>query len=105
MERKDFDQRAKDDPSLKWLTDKTDGVLYISIDSPVTVGKVSDKEVPVTTYRVALKDGKLSAELVKDDKRSEAAPEGPLPMWAFAIVFAFSLAGLGIWFARRRSAL
>ncbi len=105
MDRKEFAKRAKEDPSLKWLTDKTDGVLKSAITPPSTVGSVNLKEVPITTYRVTLKDGKLAAELVKDDKRSEAAPDGPLPLWALAGVFAFSLAGLGIWFARRRSAL
>jgi hypothetical protein len=99
LERKEFDKRAKDDPSLKWLTDKTDGVLLAKLDAPSTTGSVNLTEVPVTSYRVSLKEGKLSAELVKDAKRSDA---GPLPIWGFGLVLALSIAGLGIWFARRR---
>jgi hypothetical protein len=104
MERKEFDKRKQDDASLKWLTDKTPGVLKASIATPATTASVNIKEVPVTAYRVTLKDGKLSAELVKEGKRSEAAPAGPLPVWGFGLVLAFAIAGLGIWFARRRSA-
>jgi hypothetical protein len=51
---------------------------------------------------VSLKDGKLSAELVSELKRSEAAPEGMLPTWTVALAFSLSLAGLGVWFVRRR---
>lgn len=103
MERKDFDKRKQDDASLKWLTDKTPGVLKAAIATPSTTASVNVKEVPVTAYKVTLKDGKLSAELVKDAKRSEA-PAGPLPVWGFGLVLAFSIAGLGLWFARRRPA-
>ena len=103
MERKEFDKRAKDDPSLKWLTDKTEGVLKASINAPSTVGSVKDKEVPVTEYKTSIKDGKLSAELQKKEKpRSEAAPDGRLPQLAFGVFSALSLAVLGIWFVRRR---
>ena len=104
IERKDFDKRAKDDPSLKWLSDKTDGVKSASLQAPSTVGKISEKEVPVTTYRVALKDGKLTAEMVKDAKRGDAAPIGLMPLWVFGIVSALSIACLGVWAARRRHA-
>jgi hypothetical protein len=102
MDRKEFQKRAKEDASLKWLTDKTEGVLKANLDTPDTVGSVKRKEAPVTVYRVTLKDGKLTAETTRDKKRSDA---GPLPMWGFGLVLAFSIAGLGIWFARRRSAL
>jgi hypothetical protein len=30
---------------------------------------------------------------------------GPANVWGFGLVLALSIAGLGIWFARRRSAL
>ena len=104
MDRKEFDKRKNEDPSLKWLTDKTAGVTAASFNAPSTVGKVSQTEVPVTTYRVTLKDGKLTAELVKDAKRGDATPGGLLPVWAFGLVGALSLAGLGMWAARRRRA-
>ena len=103
MDRKEFEKRAKEDASLKWLTDKAEGVLeaYL-VDTPETAISVKQKEAPVTVYRVALKDGKLTAETVRDKKRSDA---GPMPMWGFGLVLALSIAGLGIWFARRRSTL
>ena len=103
IERKDFDKRSKEDPSLKWLTDKTEGVLAATFNSPSTTGSVNDKEVPVTAYRAAIKDGKLTVELVKAEKRGDAGPAGLMPMWLLAIVGSLSLACLGIWFVRRRS--
>ncbi len=102
MERKEFDKRAKDDPSLKWLTDKAEGVLAAAINSPATTGPANAKEVAVTTYRVALKDGALSAPMVKNTERSDATPAGLMPMWLFGLISALSLSSLGIWAARRR---
>ena len=98
IERKEFDKRSKDETSLEWLTDKADGVKSALINSRST------------TYCVSLKDGKLTLELVKelkhteaeDQRRTEAPPSSLLPMWAFGLVSALSLAGLGIWFVRRR---
>ncbi|HZZ80485.1 MAG TPA: hypothetical protein VFE62_18420 [Gemmataceae bacterium] len=102
MNRKEFAKLSKDDASLKWLSDKTEGVVTANVIAPSTVGSADLKEAPVTTYRVELKDGKLSVEMVRDTKRSDA---GPLPMWGFGLVLALSIASLGIWFARRRSTL
>ncbi len=102
VERKDYEKLKKDDSSLNWLTDKMPGVLRANVQTPSTVMSVKLKEVPITTYRVSLKDGKLSAELVSELKRSEAAPEGMLPTWTVALAFSLSLAGLGVWFVRRR---
>ena len=53
LERKEFEQRWKDDPSSKWLNNETDGVKAASVTAPPTIGKTTDKEVPVTVYRVA----------------------------------------------------
>ena len=120
MERKEFDKRAKEDPSLKWLTDKTDGVLTASVSTPSTTGSVNDKEVPITANKVTLKDGKLTVELQEADKarsdaapdsrlpqankaRSDAAPDRRLSQVAFGIFIALSLAFLGVWFLRRRT--
>jgi hypothetical protein len=101
VERKEFEKRAKDEPSLKWLTDKTEGVLAAKVVSPSTTAPISIKEVPVTTYRVTLQDGKLKVELVEDKKRGQAAPFGSWPNVAFGVVSALSLAWFGIWFVRR----
>ena len=103
MERKEFAARVTDDPSFKWLTDMTEGVLRASITAPATTGPANLKEVPVTTYRIALKDGKLTAELVKDQKSGAAAPAGVLPTWTLGILTSCCLAWFGIWFARRDS--
>lgn len=102
MERKEFDKRKADDASLKWLTDKTPGVLKASITPPATTAPANIKEVPVTTYKVSLKEGKLAVEQVKDSKDGKRSDAGPLPTWGFGLVLAFSIAGLGLWFARRR---
>jgi hypothetical protein len=96
MERKEFGKRAKDDPSLKWLTDKTEGVLAATVSPPATTAPATVKEAPVTTYRVTLQDGKLTTEMVQETKRGAAAP-----VWPLAVVSALSLAWFGIWFARR----
>src|ERR1051326_9055626 len=34
LDRKEFDKRAKADPTLKWLTDKTPGVLKTDVEPP-----------------------------------------------------------------------
>lgn len=100
LDRKEFDKRAKDDPSLKWLTDKTEGVQHAAVATPSTTAPANSKEVPVTTYRVVFKDGKLAVEVVEDKKRSEA-PAGLAPVWVLGIVASVSLAWFGIWFTRR----
>jgi hypothetical protein len=102
MDRKEFEKRAREDSSLGWLSDKTEGVLKANINAPSTVVSADLKEAPVTTYRVTLKDGKLSAQMVRDRKTSDA---GPLPMWGFGLALTLSIASLGIWFARRRAGL
>jgi hypothetical protein len=101
MDRKEFEKRAKDDPSLKWLTDKTEGVLSVAVSPPSTTASVKVKEAPVTTYRVNLKEGKLSAERVGEGKRTDAGPTGLLPVWAFGIIASLSVAWFGIWYSRR----
>ena len=104
LDRKEFDKRAKADPTLKWLTDKTPGVLKTDVEPPSNVGSVNDKEVPVTGYRVAIRAGKLIAEkLRKDKRRTDTTPSTPMPLWAFGLVSACSLVLLGLWFARRRN--
>jgi hypothetical protein len=103
LRRTDFDKRKQDDPSLKWLTANptTQGALAARLTPPETTVPVTVKEIPVTTYRVTLKDGKLSAEKVEQKKSGAANPSGLLPTWTIGIVSSLSIAWLGLWFARR----
>lgn len=102
LDRKEFEKRAKEDPTLAWLTDKTEGALVAKIQAPPTTGPALLKEAPVSTYRVQLKDGKLSAEMVKAEKSGQANPSGLLPLWAVGILSATGFAWFGVWMARRR---
>jgi hypothetical protein len=101
MDRKAFAKRAEDDPSLKWLTDKTEGVLSAGVPTPSTTAPASLKEAPVTAYHVALKNGQLTVEMLPKTKRGETAPFGPAPGWVIGLVGAISLVWLGLWLARR----
>jgi len=105
MERKEFEKRQKENPSLKWLYDepKAKGVLEAKLVPPATTVPITVKEIPVTTYRVTLKNGKLSAEKVEDKKRGAEGPTGSLSPLTFGIASSLSMAWLGIWFARRGS--
>jgi hypothetical protein len=98
MERKDFEKRKKDDPSLKWLKVVKDGVLTAKLTPPPTTLPVDAKEPSVTTYRVTLKEDKLNVEKV-EEKKSE--PSSFLPWWTFGLAVSVSISWLGIWFARR----
>lgn len=102
VERPEFEKRKKQDPSLKWLAEGKDGVLAAELKAtPETIAPATVKEVPVTTYRVTLKDGKLSAEKMEPKKSGAANPAGMVPSWAFGLVSSLSIAWLGLWFARR----
>jgi hypothetical protein len=104
MKREDFNKRAKDNPKLDWLTENTPGVLSAKLDAPSVTIPVEQKDVPLTTYRVKLKDDKLSAEKVEDPKTGEGPPLGLVPAWTFGLVSSLSIGWLGIWFARRGAA-
>jgi hypothetical protein len=104
MVRKDFDARKASEPSMDWFKDKTPGVLRANIATPNNILNTSkEKKLPVMTYRVAIKDGKLSAETVKEstEKRSEAGPSGLMSIGVFAAVAA--AIGAGLWFVRRKT--
>jgi hypothetical protein len=104
LERKEFEKRAKADASLKWLTEKAEGVLAVALPTPSTVGKVTDTEVPVTTYRVAIKDGKLTGERGGGGAKGAApgrSSSALVPGWAVGIIAAAGLAWLGLWWTRR----
>jgi hypothetical protein len=100
VERKTFEEKAKQEPDLKWLTDKTDGVLKASFNEPSTTAPANVKEAPVTNYRIQLKGGKLRV-VPGEQKSRQAEPAGPLPVRVLAVAFSVSLAWLGIWFAGR----
>jgi hypothetical protein len=105
MERKEFDRRKQADAELKWFDDfKAEGVLAAKLTPPETTAPIAVKEIPVTTCRVTLKDGKLSAEKVEDKKRGGDGQAGLLPPWTFGILMSLSMTWFGIWLARRDSA-
>jgi hypothetical protein len=85
-------QRAKDDPELKFLDDPTQEIGRQYIRLPI---KQQPKEGALTTYRVRLKDGELTVEAVD---ATWTAPR----VWALSLVGALCVAGLGLWLARRR---
>ncbi len=101
MNRDDFTKRAKDDPSLKWLNDKVDGVSAANMTAPSTTAPSSVKEAPVTTYRVQLKEGKLKVETVEEKKGSLLTPGRPR-VWVIGLAGSLLLTSLGLWFVRRR---
>lgn len=103
LERKEFEKRAKEDSSLKWLTDKSEGVLAARVNTPSTTARRNEKP-PVTTYRVTLEDGKLKVEQVQSKKTSDATPIRAVPMVAVGLALTVSLSWLGIWLVRRRNA-
>jgi hypothetical protein len=102
LERTEFEKRKKDDPSLTWLTEekKGNGVLWAELKAPETTAPETVKEVPTTTYRITLKDGKLSGEKM-EEKKSSANEALLLPSWALGLVGSVALAWLGLWFTRR----
>jgi len=105
LNRKEFEKRSKEDSSLKWLSDKTEGVLMVEIATPNVVFPVSQKEIPVNTYRLSIKDGKVIAEKLADKpgvKQGDATPFNPVPLWLFGILGAASVMWFGVWFARRK---
>jgi hypothetical protein len=101
VEREDFGRRKRADPSLKWLCEAKDGVLWVKLSPPETTMPAAARDVPVTTYRVTLEGGKLRADKVSEQKGRAAESSGLLAPWAFGIVSALSIAWLGIWVARK----
>jgi hypothetical protein len=103
LERKDFEERKKADPSLKWLGDKKEGAIIAKAEAPKGTVPSHVKDVPVTTYRVTLEVGKLKAGKVEPQKTSAAEPTELLPPWGFGVVMSLSMVWLGLWFARRNT--
>jgi hypothetical protein len=104
MKREDFERHAKDAPKLDWLTDTADIVLSCPLPGPSNMAPETMEDVPVATYHVTLRDGKLSVELVNDPRAAAPPPMTLLPLWAFGVAASVAIAGLGIWFVRRRRA-
>jgi len=104
MKRTDFAKRARNEKSIAWLTDKTEGVLAAEVDEPTTVVLKTAKEPPQATYRVQLKDGKLEVEVVQRTKSPEANAGRVLPNSMAGVALAAGLASLGMLIVRRRNA-
>jgi hypothetical protein len=103
IKKSDFENRSKDEKSLTWLTDKTEGVLAAEVDAPSTVAKKAAKTPPLSTYRVKLKEGKLAVESVSQPDDQESNSRGVLPNSIAGIALAVGLASLGLLLVRRRS--
>jgi len=101
MKRKDFDKRKQEDSSLNWLTKKPDGLLEAPLTPLETTVPIAVKEIPVTTYQVTIRDGKLNAEKVASEKSGAADWNRLVPPWAVGIACSISMTWLGIWFSRR----
>jgi hypothetical protein len=103
VERAEFERRKKEDPTHAWLKplEPPAGVLKVRLTAPETTVPATVKEIPVTTYRVAIKDGKLTAERADEKPADPKGPSGMLPMLGFGLAVSLSLAWLGLWFARR----
>ena len=86
-----------------WSTDKTPGVLKADVTAPSTVVSAKLKEAPVTTYRVAVADGKLKVERLPAEEKRGEAPGYRLPVVVAALTVSLSLALFGVWFMRRRA--
>ena len=98
LKRDEFARRAKEDPSLRWLTDKTPDVLAADVPTPSTTGKATEA-VPVTNYRVSLKEGKLVVDQVaEEEKKAGVAP--PSGTWIAGIALPLAIAGSGLWLGR-----
>jgi hypothetical protein len=99
VERKSFDKRPLDVPLDKWLFEPNQpGVQWVRLDPPEATVATAVKEIPLTTYRVALADGKFAAERQKD------APMVPIslwPTWMFGMFLSLSFVSLGMWVVRR----
>jgi len=71
MPRAEFTRLKSKNSSLEWLAEKAPGVLAASIPSPpLPIDFFKKVESPLTTYNVAIIDGKLTAEMVKAPKTS-----------------------------------
>jgi hypothetical protein len=100
---KDEAEKLKEkDPTLAWLNDKTPGILSASVTAPSTVVSRNLQEVPVTSYKIKLAEGKLSVEMVQPQKRGEAPTNDRLRVATVALALSGSLALLGLWLVRRR---
>lgn len=103
LKRDEFARRAKEDPSLRWLTDETPHVLAADVPTPSTTGKATEA-VPVTNYRVSMKDGQLIVERIAADPETKAEASTwwkPLLKTSISLLARFvGVALLGLWIFR-----
>ena len=103
LPRDDAEKLKAKDPTLAWVNEKTEGLLKANVIQPSTTAPADTKEVPVTAYRAAIKENKLTVEILpRDQKRSEAPTENPFRLTMVGICLAASLALFGLWAVRRR---
>ena len=95
VSRTEFDRRGNVD-------ENTPGALVVPLLDVTSVVPRSNKRASFSEYRVSIRDGKLSADTVKASGNNETRASRPFAWCVGASAFMLSLAGLGIWFARRR---
>jgi hypothetical protein len=98
INRDTFEKLAKDDAKLTFLRSGTAGVAAATMRLPVPT---PDKERPLATYRVQLKDGKLTLEAVEEKKGSLGLPSLP-PASVIGLAASLCVAGFGLWCVRHR---
>lgn len=103
LKRKDFEKRQKDDPSLKWLTEKTEGVLIAELKPLDTTIPNTLKENPLNRYQVTIKEGKLNVEQTDPKPSEEPKKSLSLQPIGVGVLSCLSLAWFGVWFWRRNS--
>lgn len=94
MERREFEKRASQDSSLKWLHEPTNGVNRTPLEHPEATAWFFDESGPVTTYRVILNGGQPIVETFH--------PIGGTIRLCLGIAAAIALVVLGMWLYRRR---
>ncbi len=103
LKRKDFEKRQKDDPSLKWLSEKTEGVLVAELKPLNTTIPNTLKENPLNRYQATIKEGKLKVEQTEPKPSEEPKKSLSLQPIGVGVLSCISLAWFGVWFWRRNS--
>lgn len=92
LKRDEFERREKEDSTLRWLTDETPNVLAADVPIPSTTGPINEP-VPVTSYRVSLRDGRLTVDRLPAEKKVSVAP--PRSTWIAGIALSLAVTALG----------
>jgi hypothetical protein len=101
---------ADTDPDWEWLSEKTPGVLEARLDDNDLFRFnwfFDPNDHYVTPFQVAIKNGQLDVTRLPLEGVAPVIRLGPLclPMWPTVLVMALTIAGIGVWFARRRRRL